>query len=95
MIRSELVRAVSADNPDLPLSTIEAAVSCLFEEIENRLVEGGRVELRGLGTFSTRAREERVGRNPRTGEPVQVNAKRALHFRAAGVFSKHLSKGGE
>ena len=95
MIRSELVRAVSADNPDLPLSTIEAAVSCLFEEIQNRLVEGGRVELRGLGTFSTRAREKRVGRNPRTGEPVQVNAKRALHFRAAGVFSKHLTKGGE
>lgn len=95
MIRSELVQAVSADNPDLSLSTIQAAVSCLFEEIENRLVEGGRVELRGLGTFSTRAREERVGRNPRTGEPVQINAKRALHFRAAGVFSKRLTKGGE
>ena len=92
MIRSELIRALSADNPDLPLSTIEAAVSCMFEEIQNRLVEGGRVELRGLGTFTTRAREERVGRNPRTGEPVQVNARRALHFRPAGVLRKRLAE---
>jgi integration host factor subunit beta len=93
MTRSELRQAIAANNPGLPLLTVEAAVSCFFDEITNQLAEGGRVEIRGFGTFTTRAREERVGRNPRTGELVQVNATRALHFRPAGALSKSLAKG--
>jgi len=93
MTRSELIRAIHADNPELPPSVVEAAVSCFFAEIENRLVDGGRIEIRGLGTFTTRAREERLGRNPRTGEHVQVSAKRALHFTPSGVLSRSLANG--
>jgi integration host factor subunit beta len=93
MTRSKLIRAIHAHNPELPPSVVEAAVSCFFAEIENRLVEGGRIEIRGLGTFTTRAREERLGRNPRTGEPVQIHARRALHFRPSGVLSKNLTEG--
>ena len=93
MTRSELIRAIQADNPDLPPPVVEAAVSCFFDEITNRLTEDGRVEIRGFGTFSTRRRDGHLGRNPLTGEPVQIEARRVLHFRPSGVFSKSLANG--
>ena len=55
--------------------------SLLFQDISDHLSKGGRVELRGFGVFSTRSREARMGRNPRTGQDVPVAAKKALHFK--------------
>ena len=68
MIRSELLQAMAKDNPDLRAEEVEQVVDIFFDEITERLAEGGRVELRGFGAFSTREREARTGRNPRTGE---------------------------
>ena len=81
MIRSELVQMLASDNPDLSAREIERIVDIFFEEITSRLVADGRVELRGFGAFSTRAREARTGRNPRTGEAVDVDAKRVPYFK--------------
>ena len=81
MIRSELVSLVSQDNPDLSPKEVEKIVSTLFDAITRRLTEGGRVELRGFGAFSTRSRSERIGRNPRTGDTVPVSAKRVPYFK--------------
>lgn len=81
MIRSELVQALTVENPELSPREIEKIVSVFFDEISRRLAEDGRVELRGFGAFSTRARDARTGRNPRTGEPVQVTAKRVPYFK--------------
>lgn len=81
MIRSELVQMLASDNPDLSAREIERIVDTFFEEITGRLVSNGRVELRGFGAFSTRAREARTGRNPRTGEAVDVEAKRVPYFK--------------
>ncbi len=81
MIRSELVQMLATDNPDLSAREIERIVDIFFDEITSRLVEDGRVELRGFGAFSTRAREARTGRNPRTGESVDVDAKRVPYFK--------------
>ena len=81
MIRSELVQQLAAANPDLALRDIEAIVSTFFDEITRRLADDGRVELRGFGAFSTRAREARKGRNPRTGDLVDVTAKRVPYFK--------------
>lgn len=81
MIRSELVQMLAADNPDLALRDIEAIVATFFDEIARRLAVGGRVELRGFGAFSTRERDARTGRNPRTGELVEVDAKRVPYFK--------------
>lgn len=81
MIRSELVQALAAENPELSVAEIEKVVSTVFGAITNQLVEGGRVELRGFGAFSTRAREGRIGRNPRTGEAVKVPPKRVPYFK--------------
>ena len=81
MIRSELLQALAKDNPELRAEEVEQVVDIFFEEISARLAEGGRVELRGYGAFSTREREARRGRNPRTGEPVDVPAKRVPYFK--------------
>ncbi|WP_370178386.1 integration host factor subunit beta [Alteriqipengyuania sp.] len=81
MIRSELLQKLAHDNPELRAQEIEQVVDIFFEEIAQRLAEGGRVELRGFGAFSTREREARTGRNPRTGEPVDVPAKRVPYFK--------------
>lgn len=81
MIRSELVQALLKDNPSLSQRDVEAIVSTFFDEITVRLAANGRVELRGFGAFSTRARDARVGRNPRTGETVEVDAKRVPFFK--------------
>ncbi len=81
MIRSELLQKLARDNPELRAQEIEQVVDIFFEEIAQRLAEGGRVELRGFGAFSTREREARTGRNPRTGEAVDVPAKRVPYFK--------------
>lgn len=81
MIRSELLQALARDNPDLRAEEIEQVVDIFFDAITERLADGGRVELRGFGAFSTREREARQGRNPRTGEPVDVPAKSVPYFK--------------
>ena len=91
MIRSELLQALHQDNPELRAEEIEQVVDIFFDEISDRLAEGGRVELRGFGAFSTREREARVGRNPRTGEAVEVPAKRVPYFKAGKDIRKRLN----
>ena len=76
MIRSELVSAIARENPGLRAEEVEKIVSTFFDEIGQKLASGGRVELRGFGAFSTRARDPRKGRNPRTGDAVDVRCKR-------------------
>jgi integration host factor subunit beta len=81
MIRSELLQALAKENPELRAEDVERALDTFFEEIAEQLAEGGRVELRGFGAFSTRQREARKGRNPRTGETVSVPDKRVPYFK--------------
>ncbi|KQN26575.1 integration host factor subunit beta [Sphingomonas sp. Leaf33] len=81
MIRSELVQLLARDHSDLTTRDIEKIVEVFFEQIVSRLIADGRVELRGFGAFSTRARDARTGRNPRTGESVDVGAKRVPYFK--------------
>jgi integration host factor subunit beta len=91
MIRSELVAALVADNPELPAAEVEQAVDIFFEEIATHLTEGGRVEIRGFGVFTTRQRESRLARNPRSGESVEVPAKRIPFFRPSVAMRKRLN----
>ncbi len=91
MIRSELVQMLSVENPDLSGREIESIIDTFFEEITGRLIGNGRVELRGFGAFSTREREARTGRNPRTGETVDVNAKRVPYFKPGKEMRARLN----
>ena len=92
MIRSELLQALSADNPDLRPEEIEQVVDIFFDEIAARLAEGGRVELRGFGTFSTRLRDARTGRNPRTGATVSVAEKAVPVFKTGKEMRERLNR---
>jgi integration host factor subunit beta len=93
MIRSELLQALAKDNPELKAEEVEAVVDTFFDEIGERLAKGGRVELRGFGAFSTRERDARKGRNPRTGESVSVPGKRVPYFKPGKEMRARLNEG--
>lgn len=91
MIRSELVKKLEAENPGLTPEEVERIVDLFFSQIIQRLTEGGRVELRGFGAFSTRERQPRKGRNPRTGESVDVPAKSVPYFKPGKEVRERLN----
>ena len=91
MIRSELGQKIGQHNPGLNPREIELIVTIFFDEITKRLAANGRVELRGFGAFSTRARDARTGRNPRTGETVDVVAKRVPYFKPGKEMRARLN----
>jgi integration host factor subunit beta len=92
MIRSELVKKLEAENPGLTPEEVERIVDLFFNQITQRLAEGGRVELRGFGAFSTRSRNPRKGRNPRTGAAVDVPAKSVPYFKPGKEVRERLNK---
>ena len=95
MTKSELIQKLADRNPHLYLRDIEKIVETIFEEMTQALVEGNRVELRGFGAFSVKHRDARVGRNPRTGEQVHVEAKRLPFFKAGKALRENLNGGSE
>lgn len=92
MIRSELVQKIASENSDLRLDEVEQIVDTFFDAIVEQLARGGRVELRGFGAFSTRARDSRMGRNPRTGETVEVKAKKVPYFKPGKEMREKLNR---
>ena len=93
MLRSELVTRLAEERPHLPLKRVEQAVDVIFEEISAALERGDRVELRGFGAFSVRERNARKGRNPRTGESVEVPAKKVPFFKAGKELRMRINDG--
>ena len=91
MIRSELIDRLGKDQPGLDASEVEQIVGFIFDCISQRLAHGGRVELRGFGTFTTRARDGRTGRNPRTGDAVDVLPKRVPYFKPGKEMRHRLN----
>ena len=82
---------LAQDHADLSPREVERIVACIFDAMGTRLAAGGRVELRGFGTFTTRARDGRTGRNPRTGEPVDVQSKRVPYFKPGKEMRARLN----
>ena len=82
MTRSDLVSRVSAIFPYVNVGNVERIISIIIDLMVDKLKEGGRIELRDFGAFSTRERGETQGRNPRNGEKVVIKAKRVPFFRA-------------
>ena len=91
MTKSELVMRISERNPHLYQRDVERIVSTIFEEITGALTRGDRVELRGFGAFSVKGRNARVGRNPRTGETVQVAKKFVPYFKAGKELRERMN----
>ncbi len=82
MTKLELIESLAIKFGHLKNKDVKTAVYVAFEEICQSLEDGDRVEIRGFGSFSLHHRGERIGRNPKTGEKVQVKAKAIPHFRA-------------
>lgn len=93
MLRSELVAKLANENPDLKSEDLERVVGVILDEISLALQRGDRVELRGFGAFSVRQRKARTGRNPRTGETVQVEAKTVPFFRPGKELRARVNDG--
>ena len=93
MIRSELVEKIVAENSHLYQSDIERIVATVFDEIIDAMSEGDRVELRGFGSFSVKQRDARRGRNPRTGEDVDVEEKHVPFFKTGKLLRDRLNGG--
>lgn len=91
MIRSELIHKIADDNPHLFQRDVERIVATIFDEITDALANGDRVELRGFGAFSVKRRDARVGRNPRTGESVSVEAKAVPFFKTGKLLRDRLN----
>jgi integration host factor subunit beta len=91
MIRSELVAKIAAENPDITHADAEKIVRTVFDTITEKLASGCRVELRGFGAFTARHRGPRLGRNPRNGAAVDVEAKSVPFFRAGKELRDRLN----
>ena len=95
MTKSELIARLIELNPHLTPKDAERVVATVFGEIADALADGDRVELRGFGAFSVKKRDARVGRNPRTGETVQVGVKNAPYFKTGKELRERLNDGAE
>ena len=91
MTKSELIAKLANENPHLFQRDVERIVTTIFDEISNALAQGNRVELRGFGAFSIKERGSRVGRNPRTGESVEVGEKFIPYFKTGKQLRERLN----
>jgi integration host factor subunit beta len=92
LTKSELIDRIFEHHLSLTNREAEGAVNEVLRAMVSAMSRGVRVEIRGFGSFSLKFREARKGRNPRTGEPVQVPAKYVPHFRAGKEIRDALNK---
>jgi integration host factor subunit beta len=81
MTKSELIEKLSQKQSQLTYKDVEFAVKTLTEQMAQNLSGGGRIEIRGFGSFSLHYRPPRIGRNPKTGEAVSLTGKYVPHFK--------------
>lgn len=91
MIRSELIQKIADENPHLYQRDVERIVNTIFDQITDAMAQGNRVELRGFGAFSVKKRDPRLGRNPRTGESVEVDEKHVPFFKTGKLLRDRLN----
>ena len=87
----DIAKKLAEENKHLTQQDIERVVGVILERMIGALEEGGRVELRGVGALAVRSRDARTGRNPRTGEPVDVRAKHVPFFKSGKELRERLN----
>lgn len=92
MTKSELIALLASRHPQLAQKDTELAVNIILDTMTAALVSGQRIEIRGFGSFSLSTRSSRIGRNPRSGEPVQVPAKQVPHFKAGKELRERVDQ---
>ncbi|AKC32160.1 integration host factor subunit beta [Candidatus Pantoea carbekii] len=81
MTKSELIERLVSQHTHIPSRVVEIAVKEMIENMANKLSQGERIEIRGFGSFTLRYRSPRLGRNPKTGDKVQLEGKYVPHFK--------------
>ena len=92
MTKAELIESV-ASKVDLPRAIAERAVNTMFDEMTAALSQGDKVNISGFGTFSVSTRKARTGRNPKTGQSIEIAASRAAKFKPGKTLKDEVNKG--
>ena len=92
MTKSELIEQAAQKQPQLSYRDVESAVKAILEHMAECLAAGGRIEIRGFGSFSLHYRPQRVGRNPKTGAPVSLPAKYVPHFKPGKELRERVNR---
>ncbi|MDP0562134.1 MAG: integration host factor subunit beta [Candidatus Endonucleobacter sp. (ex Gigantidas childressi)] len=92
MTRSELIERIVELQPQLSVKDVELAVKMVIDQMAHALSNGSRIEIRGFGGFSLHYRSPKVGRNPKTGEPVNLKEKYVPHFKPGKDMRARVNK---
>lgn len=93
MTKSELIERLAARQTHLMQKDVELAVKLILDRISQALARQDRVEIRGFGSFALHNRPARIGRNPKTGEPVRIPAKHVPHFKPGKEMRERVNDG--
>jgi len=92
MTKLELIEVIAREQSHLAYKDVELAVKCMIEQMSQALATGNRIEIRGFGSFSLHYRPPRIGRNPKTGEAVQLTGKYVPHFKPGKELRERVNK---
>lgn len=93
MTKSELIEKISAEQTQLSAKDVELAVKMIMDHMADALAQGERIEIRGFGSFSLHYRAARSGRNPKTGQKVQLDGKYVPHFKPGKELRERVNTG--
>ena len=92
MTKSELIERIASKQQQLSVKDVELAIKTILEHMSQTLAIGERIEIRGFGSFSLHYREPRLGRNPKTGETVQLAGKYVPHFKPGKEMRERVNE---
>ena len=92
MTRSELIELMASRQNQLSAKDVELAVKLVIDHMAETLASGERIEIRGFGSFSLHYREPRKGRNPKTGDSVQLSGKSVPHFKPGKELRERVNR---
>lgn len=94
MNKSDLINELARRVKHVSLKDMEVIVNTIFESMVDSLKDGNRIEIRGFGSFEVRERKPRIGRNPKSGEKVQVDARRVPFFKVGKELRERINENG-
>lgn len=94
MNKSDLIEMLTKRLPNLSARDVEIIVNTIFESMTDELKRGGRIEIRGFGSFEVRVRKPRLGRNPKTGSSVKVGERRVPFFKVGKELRERVNTNG-
>ena len=91
--KKELIELISREQDQLPQRDIELAIKTIINSMLNSLTSGKRLEIRGFGSFSLRYRKSRIGRNPKSGQSVEIKERYVPHFKPGKNLKLKVKEG--